>query len=61
MQVWPKNDVMRKILKHPNGVGFRDEGGADWPDDAFTARRVSDGDVLVEAPVERKTEKKPSA
>lgn len=50
MQVWPKNDVIRKILRHPNGVGFRDEGPADWPDESFTARRIADGDVLTEAP-----------
>lgn len=50
MQVWPKNDTMRKILKHANGTKFHDEGPIDWPDDSFTARRVRDGDVLLEAP-----------
>lgn len=51
MQVWPKNDEMRKILKHPNKVGFREEGSAEWPDDSFTYRRIQDGDVVLKEPV----------
>jgi hypothetical protein len=51
MQVWPKNDLMRKILRHPNGVGFHPEGSVEWPDDTFTYRRITDGDVTTEAPV----------
>jgi hypothetical protein len=49
MKVMPKNDAMRKMLKHPSGGGiaFRDEGPVDWPDDSFTHRRIVDGDVLV--------------
>ena len=47
MQVWPKNDAMRKVLRHVNGTGFRAEGPAEWPDDSFTARRVRDGDVSL--------------
>lgn len=47
MKVWPKNEQMRKLLKHPNGTGFRDAGSAEWPDDSFTARRIRDGDVTI--------------
>ena len=50
MKVWPKNDVLRKLLKHPLAGGFRDEGEADWPDDTFTFRLVRDGDLLTEVP-----------
>lgn len=49
MKVWPKNDDMRKILKH-GVIAFPAEGPADWPDDTFTHRRIMDGDVTVEEP-----------
>jgi hypothetical protein len=51
MQVWPKNEEMRKILRHPNGVGFHPEGSVEWPDDTFTYRRLQDGDVTTVSPV----------
>ena len=55
MQVWPKNEEIRKYLKHPTKVGFRETGSSDWPDDSFTYRRVQDGDVLLKDPsVEKK-------
>lgn len=44
----PKNDLVRKLLKHPGGRAFPDSGSADWPDDSFTHRRILDGDVTVE-------------
>ena len=50
MQVWPKNDAMRKLLVHANGTRFRSEGPAEWPNDSFTARRLNDGDVLLKEP-----------
>lgn len=49
MLVWPKNDQMRKLLRHPHGkTAFPPQGPADWPDDSFTARRIADGDVSLE-------------
>jgi len=46
--VWPKNEAVRAVLKHLNGVGFAAGGGsAEWPDDKFTQRRIEDGDVLT--------------
>ena len=46
MKVLPKNDEMRKVLKH-GVIRFPEEGPADWPDDSFTHRRIMDGDVTV--------------
>ena len=48
VKVLPKNDTIRKLIKHPVGGPFRAEGAMDWPDDSFTARRVADGDVTLE-------------
>jgi hypothetical protein len=50
MQVWPKNQATRNVLKHASGVGFREDGPAEWPDDPFTHRTIADGDVLTEDP-----------
>ena len=50
VRVTPKNDMVRKYIKHPsNGVGFPADGSCEWPNDAFTKRRIIDGDVTVEA------------
>lgn len=59
VRVTPKNDELRKFLKHPtNRVGFLAEGSAEWPNDAFTKRRIKDGDVTVveeqQAPADQK-------
>jgi hypothetical protein len=48
VKVTPKNDTIRKLIKHPTAGPFRTEGSSDWPDDSFTARRIADGDVTVE-------------
>lgn len=48
--VWPKNESTRRILKHTNGIGFPAQGAAIWPDDAFTRRRLRDGDVVLANP-----------
>jgi hypothetical protein len=45
MQVTPKNDDIRRILAHPTSGKFRAEGSSEWPDDAFTNRRIADGDI----------------
>jgi len=52
----------RHVLKHPsNGIGFRKEGGATWPNDRFTQRRLRDGSVTLEpAKEEKKDEPKRS-
>lgn len=59
VKVLPKNDTMRRLLRHPsNNVAFQVEGPADWPDDSFTHRRIADGDVTI---VEEKAEEKPAS
>ena len=50
MKVWPRSEGIRRVLRHANGVGFQDEGPADWPDDPFTRRTMLDGDVTAEDP-----------
>ena len=39
----PRNDDMRRVLKHPTSGGFRASGGATGPNDRFTKRRLADG------------------
>ncbi|WP_063685537.1 hypothetical protein [Bradyrhizobium stylosanthis] len=48
VRVAPANDAMRRLLKHPHAGGFPKEGGAEWPDDRFTKRRIADGDITRE-------------
>ncbi len=49
----------RPVLKHqPSGIGFKDSGGAVWPDDNFTHRRLRDGSVKL---ADEKPEAKPEA
>jgi hypothetical protein len=50
VRVLPATDQIRRYLKHPaNKVGFLAEGAAEWPNDAFTKRRIIEGDVRLEA------------
>lgn len=50
VRVLPRTDEIRKYIKHPGTrVGFPAEGSTEWPNDAFTKRRVRDGDVSIEA------------
>ena len=48
VRVLPRDDEMRKLLKHPTSGGFLAEGSVEWPYDQFTKRRVRDGDVTLE-------------
>jgi hypothetical protein len=56
VRVVPANETLRKILKHPTGVAFRDEGAVEWPHDRFTRRRLADGSIKLE---EKKEQAKP--
>jgi hypothetical protein len=48
VQVRPTSDAVRKNIRHPSGVGFNDNPkGTAWPKDAFTTRRIQDGDIEV--------------
>lgn len=56
MKVWPKNETIRKILRHPLGkVGFHEQGPIEWPDDTFTYRRLQEGDITTEEPAAPET------
>lgn len=56
VKVWPKSDAIRKLLKHPsNNVGFPENGPLEWPEDAFTHRRLEDGDVTADDPTQVRT------
>ena len=50
IRVLPKNDKIRKYIKHyPSGIGFPSgDGSVEWPNDRFTQRRLRDGDVTIE-------------
>jgi hypothetical protein len=61
MQVWPKDEHIRKIIRHPIAGAFGVEGPSVWPDDQYTSRRIADGDVLTEPPAEVPKEEPPSA
>ena len=48
IKVLPATQDMLTHLKHPSGVKFTDmKRPVDWPADAFTTRRIRDGDVVV--------------
>ena len=48
IRVVPANDKMRRVIRHPHAGGFRAEGGAVWPSDRFTKRRLADGSIKRE-------------
>lgn len=48
VRVTPKNDDLRRVLRHPRAGGFPKSGAAEWPDDRFTQRRLADGDIRRE-------------
>ncbi len=64
MKVWPRDDSVRRLYKHPTAGAFRAEGSAEWPRDQFTWRSIKDGIVLTTPPkseqpkVERRSERK---
>jgi len=52
VRVNPKDDDMRRTLKHPSGhIGFPTSGSVEWPLDRWTRRRIADGDVTTETSV----------
>jgi hypothetical protein len=52
VRVLPRDDVLRKLLKHPASGGFGPAGSIEWPLDQFTKRRLRDGDVTIEQQAE---------
>jgi hypothetical protein len=57
VRVNPRDDDIRRILKHPAAGAFRSEGSVEWPLDQFTKRRLREGSVTIEA-VKRVAESK---
>lgn len=55
VRIRAKDEAMAKVLKHPTAGGFKADWQKPvaWPRDAFTMRRIRDGDV-VEAEAEAK-------
>lgn len=50
VRVLPKNDLIRKYIKHqPSKIGWLSEGSVEWPLDSFTRNRLRDGDITIEA------------
>jgi hypothetical protein len=47
VRVTPASDDLRRLLKHPSGMGFRSAGSAEWPHDKFTKRRLAEGSVKL--------------
>jgi hypothetical protein len=48
VQVWARTNAIAATLKHTCGMPFDTlTNSAIWPDDAFTARRLADGDVFL--------------
>jgi hypothetical protein len=48
MKVRAKNDDIKKVIRHPIGGAFREDGTAEWPDDSYTLKRIQEGDVISE-------------
>lgn len=50
VRVHPRDDVIRRDIKHPRGGRkFPAEGSTEWPNDQFTKRRLRDGTVRLES------------
>jgi len=47
VRVEPVNEEFRHLLKHPNGMAFRDNGSIEWPLDRFTHRRIREGSIKI--------------
>ena len=48
MRVRALKDHVQRLVRHPRAGGFPSTGGdVEWPNDAFTRRRIRDGDVEV--------------
>ena len=54
VRVLPADETMRRLLRHPNGMGFRSEGSVEWPLDKFTQRRLREGSIKIERAIEEK-------
>lgn len=49
VRVNPRDDGIRRVLRHPASGGFLSEGSTEWPLDQFTKRRLREGSISLEA------------
>jgi hypothetical protein len=64
VRVEPTSEEYRAAIKHPNGMRFRGQGTAEWPNDRFTQRRIADGAIRIVESAEGRQERharKPSS
>ena len=54
VRVTPKDDDMRRVLKHPSAQKFPASGSMEWPLDQFTRRRIKDGSVTEDKAKQKK-------
>lgn len=49
LTVYARTNAIANVLKHPTGMPFDtlNANVAVWPDDQFTQRRLSDGDIFL--------------
>jgi hypothetical protein len=47
VRVNPRDEDLRRVLKHPSGIAFPATGSVEWPNDRFTRKRIADGSVTV--------------
>ena len=49
MRVRALKEAVHKFVRHPRAGGFRSDQNqtVEWPNDAFTRRRIRDGDIEV--------------
>jgi len=51
IKVYAANETMRAIMRHPSGTRFQSDIGqaVDWPNDAFTTRRLAEGSISTDS------------
>jgi hypothetical protein len=48
VRVTPANEDIRRVLRHPHGMPFRETGSVEWPLDKFTQKRINEGAITAE-------------
>jgi hypothetical protein len=48
VRVVPATEELRRVLRHPRAMRFRETGAVAWPLDSFTYRRLADGSIKLE-------------
>jgi hypothetical protein len=48
VRVTPASEEIRRALRHPRGMPFRETGSVEWPLDTFTQKRINEGSITIE-------------